>query len=377
MVVGNGDSGELIGLDATTGEEAWRITRAADHFVSSASIVDGVAYIATTGNDGGSGNVLAVDAATGDLLWDTGGNGDGQGGTPTVYGDLVITTSHALGAVTAYDRTTGEQVWRHSISGAVSAAVLASNDGYVFAGGQLDRRVYALDASTGAEVWSSPAGANVTTAPALADGRVITADVNGVVYAFHPTGTITGTITGPDGPMAATVRIAETGVEVTSDADTGAYELVHRPGEYTLEVDAYGYTQVNQPVEILAGRTLELDHDLLAVGEGSLSGVVHGDDGPALEGAEVTVVGTPLDPVITDASGAFGFDPVEAGDYTLRVVADGYEPLELAVSIIADEETDGRHHAAALPDRRDRRLSGPHRRRADRPRLPRRIDLVR
>ncbi|RIQ31190.1 PEGA domain-containing protein [Jiangella rhizosphaerae] len=335
-IVGNADDGELIALDAATGAVRWTLTRENDYFIGGASIVDGTVFVPTTDGDGG-GSLLAVDAATGTLRWEAATHGDGQGSTPAVYGDLVIAGSHGLGLVVAYDRETGDRVWQYAVSGAVSASVMVTDDGFVVGGSQLDNRLWALDAATGTPVWEAPAGGNVTTAPAYAGGLLVSADVRGNVFAFHPTGTIGGTVTGPGGPVAATVRIEETGAEITADADTGAFELTQPPGTYTVTIAHYGLSTHTEVVDLSAGAAVTVDAELTAVETGAVAGTVRDAAGAPLAGVTVTLAGTPLDPVTTDGGGAFAFDGVAAGTYTVEAELAGYVPLRERVTVAAGQ----------------------------------------
>ncbi|TDC56645.1 hypothetical protein E1212_01340 [Jiangella ureilytica] len=360
-IVGNADDGELVALDAATGAVRWTLTREDDYFIGGASIVDGTVFVPTTDGDGG-GSLLAVDAATGALRWEADTHGDGQGSTPTVYGDLVIAGSHGLGLVVAYDRGTGEQVWQYAVSGAVSASVMVTDDGFVVGGSQLDHRLWALDAATGALVWETAAEGNVTTSPAYADGLLVTADVRGNVFAFHPTGTVRGTVTGPDGPVAATVRIEETGAEVTADPGTGAFELTEPPGTYTVTVAHYGLSTDTRTVELAAGATVTIDAELTAVETGAVTGTVSDAAGDPLGGVTVTLAGTPLDAVTTDSTGAFEFDDIAAGTYPLEAELTGYAPLRVRITVTAGETTDAqltltRYEVAVVGDDRGRILS--------------------
>lgn len=337
VIVGNADDAELIALDAATGAEQWTLTRENDYFIGDPSLVDGTVYVATTNSDLG-GSLLAVDAATGTLQWENETHGDGQGSTPAVFGDLVIATSHANGFVAAYDRATGEPVWHYGINGAVSAPALVSSDGYAIVGTQLDNRIVGLDASTGELVWDTPVTANATSGAAYSGGTLVTADTSGTVHAFTPTGTLRGTITGPDGPVAASAEIAETGTSIEVAAD-GTFELSHRPGEFTLVVSEYGLVRQEIPVEIRAGRTTVHDVELQPGGSGAVDGVVRDDEGTALEGATVTLGGTPLDPTTTGADGAFGFGDVAEGRYELTVTLAGYASVTESVQVVAGATT--------------------------------------
>ncbi|QSB16300.1 carboxypeptidase regulatory-like domain-containing protein [Natronosporangium hydrolyticum] len=335
----------LVAFDAATGAEVWTLARDADEFVTGPSIADGSVYV-TTSVPGGSGqsfqgSLLAVDAATGELRWENTSHGDGQGSVPAVHGDLVIAGSHGLGVVAAYHRDTGAAVWHYGLptSGGVSSSVLVSGDGYVIGGSQLDQRVFALDAATGELVWEQPAGANVLSSPAYADGRLVTADGNGAVRAFHPTGSVAGTVTGPDGPLPATVSVPEAGLTAEADAD-GSYRLDGLlPGEYTVVASYFGYTTETTTITVTVAQTTTAEFTLSPVADGALAGTVTDEAGDPLGGAQVTISGTPLPPAVTDEAGGYRFDQVPAGSYPVVVDADGYARTEETVVIAAGETT--------------------------------------
>ncbi|NUO55796.1 MAG: PQQ-binding-like beta-propeller repeat protein, partial [Hamadaea sp.] len=336
VIVGNADDGQLIALDAATGARKWTYTRSADYFIGGASVVGGAVYVATTDGNGG-GSMLALDAASGALRWENSTHGDGQGSTPAVYGDLVIAGSHGLGFVAAYEATTGKAVWHYGINGAVSASVLVSGDGYVLGGSQLDRRIWALDAATGDLVWQATTGANVTTTPAYAEGLLVTADSNGDLYAYHPTGKITGVVTGPDGPVAATVRVQETGAQVATDPATGRFELAHQPGRVTVTIAAYGLESQSREIVLIAGETTTMDASLAAVGTGAIRGVVRDEAGKPLADATITLESTPVDPATSDAAGEFTLAQVSAGTYRVTVSRTGYAPQSRSVTVVAGQ----------------------------------------
>ncbi len=347
VVASSAGERHLVALDADTGDQLWTLTREHDEFVAAPAIAGGAVYATTSVPPGGfapgwQGSLLAVDAATGELQWEAPTHGDGQGTTPAVHGDVVIAGSHGQGVIGAYDRATGQPMWHYGLatSGAVSASVLVSGDGYVVAGSQGDQRVFALDAATGQLVWEQPVSSNLTSSPAYADGWLVTADGSGRLHAFHPTGQLRGVVTGPDGPVAATVRAVEADREVTSDPDTGEYELAGLPpGAHTIEVSQYGFEPQTHTVQILVAQASTLDVELAAVGTGALAGVVSDENGAPLPGATVTLSPTPLEPATTGDDGGYGFDEVAAGTYQLVVDADGYARTEDTVTIVAGETT--------------------------------------
>jgi outer membrane protein assembly factor BamB len=335
----------LTAFDAATGDVLWTLQREADEIVAAPSIADGTVYVTTSVPPAGfapgwQGSLLAVDAATGDVQWEVASHGDGQGTAPAVHGDLVIAGSHGLGLIAAHDRATGAPVWHHGLptNGAVSSSVMVSGDGYVVAGSQGDQRVFALDAVSGELVWEQPLGTNVLSSPAYAGGRLVIATSSGTLHAFHPTGQVRGVVTGPDGPLPATVRAVEADRDVTADADTGSYELAGLPpGQFTIEVSLFGFETRTFDIDVFAAQATGLDVTLAPVGNGALVGTVSDENGQPLPGATVTLSPTPLEPAVTGDGGGYGFDEVAAGTYQVVVDADGYARTEDSVTIVAGE----------------------------------------
>lgn len=347
VVIGAAGERRLRALDAATGAEVWSLTRPGDEFFGSPSIADGTVYLTTSVPPqglapGSQGSLLAVDAATGTLRWEVPLHGDGQGTAPAVYGELVIAGSHAPGTVAAYHRDTGEPIWHYGlpVSGGVSTSVMVTGDGYVVAGSQLDRRLFIVDAVTGELVWEHHTGDNVLSTPAFAEGRLVTATAGGTIRVFHPTGQIAGQVTGPDGPLSATVRVVETGQTTTTD-ETGAYLLAGLlPGTYTVEASRFGYTTQSEPVTVAAAQTHQLDFTLTPVGNGTLRGTITtAAGGEPVAGATVTLPGTPLAAAVTDQAGDFSFPDVPAGVYELVVQAPGYVPVTDQVTVGEGETT--------------------------------------
>ncbi len=334
------DAGRLVALDADTGEERWALARDSDSFAAIPTYAQGVVYIGTGDFDTGAGSILAVDAATGALRWEAAGHGDAAGSAPIVHGDLVIVGSNITNWVAAYDRATGAPAWVSPIGSAVSNGQLAA-DGLVVGGSQQDHRAWAIDAYTGGLRWEVTLDDNVLAAPALADGRLVVATRSGQVTAFEAPGTVTGVITDDTGePLGATVRIAVTGVSVTSDPATGAYTLTHRPGAYTLDFDAYGFVRASLDITIRSGRMTTHDVTLVPGMSGALAGTVGDEAGAPLAGVEVALPGTPLAPVVTGADGGYAFADVVEGTYELNAMLDGYVPFATSVAVDAGATTD-------------------------------------
>jgi hemoglobin/transferrin/lactoferrin receptor protein len=66
---------------------------------------------------------------------------------------------------------------------------------------------------------------------------------------------------------------------------------------------------------------------------GTLSGVVKDANGDVVAGASVTLRGTTTTSTTSDAAGAFRFEGLQSGGYSLRVVARGFGPVEQAVQV--------------------------------------------
>jgi outer membrane protein assembly factor BamB len=338
----------LYALDAASGAEVWTLQLPGpDEFIGGPSITDGTVYITTsvppTGlAPGFQGKLLAVDAATGQLRWEVASHGDGQGSTPAVYGDLVIAGSHGLGLVAAYDRHTGEPAWYYGleVSGGVSASALVSGDGYVVAGSQIDDRVIILDATDGSLVWDQPVVDSVLSSAAYAEGHLVVPDSRGNLHAFRPTGQLRGVVTGPEGPLAATVRVLEADRTATADPDTGFYQLTGlTPGQYTVEVSHYGFATTTRTVQVLVAQAVTLDADLAPVGDGAVTGVATDQDGQPLAGVSVTLSPTPLASAITDDGGGFAFAQVAAGTFRIELSLAGYETFTDTVTVVEGQTT--------------------------------------
>jgi outer membrane protein assembly factor BamB len=141
-------------------------------------------------------------------------------------------------------------------------------------------------------------------------------------------------VTGPAGPLAATVTIA--GKSTTSDPQTGAYELHAPAGQHEVTIRAYGFGTHRATVTVGAGGTVTHDVTLSTAPTRRLAGTVSGPAG-AVKGARVTVTGTPLDVVTTDQDGRFALDIAE-GSYTIRIAAAGHEPAQREVTVDGPEE---------------------------------------
>jgi hypothetical protein len=135
---------------------------------------------------------------------------------------------------------------------------------------------------------------------------------------------VAGDTAGPDGRG-----------EVVAPA-SGSFVLVctapgHQPG-------AVAITVADAPAEA----------EVLLTRSGSLTGSVHGEDGP-IEGARITLVqdGEIVDSVDTDHDGGYRIEDLGAGEYGLSVAAAGCEPVAILLEV--PDETDLRHDVDLEP----------------------------
>jgi hypothetical protein len=129
----------------------------------------------------------------------------------------------------------------------------------------------------------------------------------------------------------------------TADAEGRGEVLAPAPGTYVLVSTAPGY----QPGAVaITVDGMPTDADVLLARSASVSGTVHGEDGP-IAGARVTLVqdGEAVDAVDTDADGAYRIGDIGAGEYGLSVAAAGCEPVASVLEVAEEAEV---HHDVEL-----------------------------
>ncbi len=144
------------------------------------------------------------------------------------------------------------------------------------------------------------------------------------------TGHVTNATTGD--PVVAEIYID--GIDNTglyrepymSNEAFGTYYRMLTDGTYTVTVSAFGYiSQTFENVEINdEGQTI-LDVDLVQSEIISVSGnVTDADTGDPIEGAEIAVLNTPVDPVYSDENGSYQIPEIFENTYTFKVYAEDY-----------------------------------------------------
>jgi len=138
-----------------------------------------------------------------------------------------------------------------------------------------------------------------------------------------PTGTLEGTVTdsGSHNPISgATITVQPLGATTTTGPD-GHYSLTLPTGDYQVTAHSFGYDDQTQPATVTDGGDTVLNFALNPSPSGSLSGTVNDSSNNPIENATVTILGTPIPPATTDASGHYSFSSVPNGTYNVKAEA--------------------------------------------------------
>ncbi|WP_377559013.1 carboxypeptidase regulatory-like domain-containing protein [Ornithinibacillus salinisoli] len=150
-------------------------------------------------------------------------------------------------------------------------------------------------------------------------------------------GEVHGTVTNNlENEVFATVTVEETGYTIDTEQD-GSFFLGLEDGSYTLTFDAFGHETESFDITVIQGEVLEQTFTLTADNSGSIVGQVKAEDtGDVLEDAKVQLVGTPLQ-ATTDEDGNYEIN-APAGEYQVRVTANGYTPQVVTADVVHNEQ---------------------------------------
>jgi hypothetical protein len=112
----------------------------------------------------------------------------------------------------------------------------------------------------------------------------------------------------------------------TSNEEFGTYYRLLTNGTYTVTVNAFGYiSQTFDNVVITDDGQTILDVALVQSQIISVSGTItDADTGEPIEGAEIMVLNTPVDPVYTNENGDYQIPEIFENTYTFKVFAEDY-----------------------------------------------------
>lgn len=228
-------TGEVLALEADSGEVAWRFE--ADARVETSPAVAGGLVIAVSEDFGdGTATVHAVDAATGEQAWTFSPAGVSVGVSSPAIGDETVFLGMGDGAIHALDLATGEERWTTRARAAAFSAGVFTADAVPAAGADLVitdiAHVYRLDPATGDERWSFRIEESLPqTSPAVSGSTVVVGDATGTVSAIDlRSGLRVWTDDLGAGPVSA-VAAAEDRVVVAVHGENGpVVALEHDPG---------------------------------------------------------------------------------------------------------------------------------------------------
>ena len=145
---------------------------------SAVTYSDGIAYIGSCSTHGaGHDKIFAVNTTTGGIIWSN-DTGPGYVG-PVIDGDVVYIGSCTHGNdpdneyMYAFDRFTGQQLWKTLIYGGIAESVQYDNSKIYFCSGFYETKIYALNKVDGSINWVFPTGAEVcANKPMLKDNAI-------------------------------------------------------------------------------------------------------------------------------------------------------------------------------------------------------------
>ncbi|MBQ1026163.1 S8 family serine peptidase [Micromonospora sp. C95] len=154
-------------------------------------------------------------------------------------------------------------------------------------------------------------------------------------------GTLTGVVTADGDPVPA-VEVTISGPfsrSIGTDED-GRFTTNLPAGEYQLSTKAFGYLTATAEVTISPGQDTSVKLPLTAAARHDVSGRVVDEKKQPVPNADVSVKNTPLEPVRTDANGAFTIDAVPEGGYTLNVTPNAcFAPATVPLTVGAQNES--------------------------------------
>jgi len=146
-----------------------------------------------------------------------------------------------------------------------------------------------------------------------------------VVMVMDNAGTITGIVTDSNSglPISGAVVQDTRGFTRTESGTDGVYGFTILGGATTLTVDKFGYQTAVLDITVPGTGTLTLDIDMAAMPPATVSGTVRDSGGLPVSGTTISALGTPVEPVFSNASGFYtiGLPSGEDTGYDLMALA--------------------------------------------------------
>ncbi|MGY3715109.1 carboxypeptidase regulatory-like domain-containing protein [Sutcliffiella cohnii] len=335
IFIGTYDNRTLRALRVEDGSEAWSITLSNEGFASRPVYQEGTLYVTSANFSNGSGTLHALNAVNGEHVWQVGGIGDTQAGSPIVYEEFVIVNSSTQPIVRAFHRENGTELWSNRFVGfGVHNGSVSANGVLFFAG--TSGTLYALDVYSGSILREMSLQDYSTSGIPIIPGNVIVPHRSGI-ESYVSNGTIEGTITDKSGNgTEAIITIAETNYR-TQSSNEGAFSLQHEPGTYTLKVSSYGKKQIEDEVMIVSGYKETLNYELEDAEIGALQiSVQDKRTGNRLPNVDIVIQDTGLQGV-SNEQGELHVEEIFEGTYNVEFLINGYEKVLLPVTVAPNE----------------------------------------
>jgi len=166
-------------------------------------------------------------------------------------------------------------------------------------------------------------------------------------------GGVSGSVTNEDGeavPEARVVLSARGQRALQSQTDeNGVFNFEEVPvGEWVIQVAGRGYLPFREDIEVAVDQVVELEVVLEVAGGrgddedvefGGVAGSVANEDGEAVPEARVVLSarGQRALQAQTDENGAFTFDEVPVGEWTIQIAGRGYLPFRADIEVAVDQ----------------------------------------
>jgi outer membrane protein assembly factor BamB/predicted Ser/Thr protein kinase len=171
LVVGTLD-GQVLGLQANSGELRWRVGGGATVF-GAPSVTRGLVFVG-----GSDENVYALSLSTGGMIWPRKVYGVALQ-APLIDGDRLIVTTDK-GYVYVLQSGSGQVIWSRPL--AVSALPATASDGRIFI--SAGRSLFALDMRDGTVLWEFVAADTISTRAVIFDDLVVVGTSRGMLHAI-------------------------------------------------------------------------------------------------------------------------------------------------------------------------------------------------
>lgn len=147
-------------------------------------------------------------------------------------------------------------------------------------------------------------------------------------------GNITGKVTSGGNPVeGAKISVSGTDYVTYSDAQ-GKYDFYFLyQGEYTLEVETFGYFDAQQTATVVELQTVTQNIDINPLPKYTVKGTLHTEEGTTVKNAQVEISGYNMHKVYSEENGTFTINDVyESEDYTITITKNKLETYTTAIS---------------------------------------------